>query len=863
MAIDRTNSKVLYVGGSLGGVWKTTNGGNSWTPLTDFQPTLATGAIAVDPSNPNIVYVGTGDPNSHGYNYFGAGILKSTNGGSSFAQLAADTFEGLSVAKLIIDPVNPAILYAGTARGFSGGHGHVPPPRRASFGIYKSVDGGVHWVRLTGAPAGDVRDVKMHPTSSNVIYATFDFSDEGGGASGIYRTADGGQSWVPMGGTGLPATGFGRISMAIAPSAPETLYAAFESTAFGADLLNIFKTTNAGASWSAMSRPVSGFGAPKICTCDFTNVLSISPTDPNIVFFGGASLYRSTNGGSSWIDMTRQSQTGSNVGGMQGDVLAIEFDPSNPSHVIVGSDGGIFASVDTGNSWLGGLNSNLSLSQFYSIAVAPGDDGHILGGSQDKGVLLRRSATVWDYVSYGDGGEMQIDPVTPTTLYHPDISLSFERSDDDGRTWQTKETGLVKTDRFRFNVNPLAIDPMNPHTLYLGSQRLYRTTNRGDSWSPISGDLTNGGFNETISAVAIGKASASTIYVGTSDGNLQVTTNGGSTFSNLNSGLPQRFISRIVVDSANSQTAYCAVSSFHTGHIFKTTNTGGLWSDISGNLPDVPVNALAVDPLNSNHLYAGTDAGVFVTTDGGTNWTVAGGNSLPHSPVFDVKISSATHAVFAATFGRGIFMLASGSVGGDPPGPPRNLTASTGATTVSLLWDQPLSGGAVSSYIIEAGSSSGLMDLAAFDTGNVATTFTASSVSAGTYYVRVRSRGLGGLSAPSSEVVFRLGATCTGGQLSAPSGLSSTVVGDTVDLTWRAPNSGTVSSYIIEAGSSVGLSNIVSNDTGSVNTSLMARGVAAGMYFVRVKATNACGLSGASNEVVITVGQVPRIPLVG
>lgn len=289
----------MYVGGSLGGVWKTTNGGSSWTPLTDFQPSLATGSIALDLTNPNTIYVGTWDTNSSGFNYFGIGILKSTDGGASFTQLAANTFQGLSISRLVIDPTNPQTLYAGGARGFAGGQGHVAPPKRGAYGVYKSIDGGSNWTRLTGVPAGDIRDVKMDPTNPKIIYAAVDFSDEPIAPSGIYKTTDGGATWMPVGGTGFPTTGFGRIGLAIAPSAPQTLYAALESTLFGADLLNIYKSVDGGVSWITLTRPVSGFGSPKICTCDFTNVLAVSPTNPNVVFFGGASLFRSTDGGSS------------------------------------------------------------------------------------------------------------------------------------------------------------------------------------------------------------------------------------------------------------------------------------------------------------------------------------------------------------------------------------------------------------------------------------------------------------------------------------------------------------------------------------------------------------------------------------
>lgn len=352
--------------------------------------------------------------------------------------------------------------------------------------------------------------------------------------------------------------------------------------------------------------------------------------------------------------MTVQSQRNSTTGGMQGDVLAIEFDLRNPNRVVVTSDGGVFASPDTGNSWAG-FNSNLSLTQFYHIALHPTDDNYVFGGSQDKGVLIRKTVTNWDYVSFGDGGDVQIDFAHPSTLHHPDIFMSFERSDDGGQTWQKKETGLNKDDRSIF-IMPVTMDPSDSATLYLGSYRLYKTTNRGENWSPISGDLTNGESFNAISAIAIAKSSSATIYVGTSDGNLYVTTNGGATFRSIRAGLPLRFISRIAVDPVNAQIAYVSLSGFGSGHVFKTTNGENTWSDISGNLPDIPVNALTLDPFVPSIVYIGTDNGVFVTTDGGATWAAVGPDTLPHSPVFDLKTNK-TGSLVAATFGRGAFKL--------------------------------------------------------------------------------------------------------------------------------------------------------------------------------------------------------------
>lgn len=644
-AIDPKNPNTIYIGAAMGGVWKTTDGGSSWSPLTDFQPSLATGSIVIDPKDSNIIYIGTGEGNLSLDNYFGAGILKSTDAGVTFSQFAEKSFQGVSIADLAIDPDNTNILYAGVTFGRAGVNGGLATtlsPR----GVYKSTDSGRSWNQLS-APTGDVTDIEMHPTNRQIIFAAYNSFGNSNQVGGLYRTTDSGATWSLVGGNGFPTTMMGRISFGLAPSAPNIIYAAIEERDPNrnlGDLKGLFKSIDGGANWIATTRPPAG-GFGNICQCFYDNEITISPTDPNILFFGGVPLYLSRDGGATWSNA-------SDLGGLHADVHAIEFDPSNPRRVVVGNDGGVWLTEDLGTSWKN-INANLAITQFQYVDIHPSNADFVIGGTQDNGTMIRQSNNnTWTHSRGGDGGAVLVDFKNPNTLYHTFFRVSFERSENGGLGWFGRTRGLITSDRSLFYA-PVAMNPVDPQILYFGTFRLYRTTDRGDFWSPISSDLTQG--QGSISAIAIAN-NQTTIYVGTSDGNLQTSTNNGTTFTNSTIGLPVRYITRIAVEPADPKIVYLTVSGFDTGHVFKSTDGGLSWKDISGNLPNIPTNAIVVDSSVANKLYVGTDIGVFVTTDGGVTWSeVAQG--LPNSAVFDLKINNQTNTLVAATHGRGVFKL--------------------------------------------------------------------------------------------------------------------------------------------------------------------------------------------------------------
>jgi len=683
LAIDPRHSNVVYLGTAMGGLWKTTNGGASWLPLTDGQPSLAIGALALAPSNPNIIYAGTGEPSPGLDNYYGMGLLKSTDGGHSWQLLGQDIFSGVAISAIAVHPTNPNLLYVATAR--TGVTGSNLPVR----GIFRSQDGGKTWKGLLGCrDCWGASDLLLDPTDPNVLYAAF-------WAIGILKTTDGGHTWSRLT-QGLPDKNFDRIELALAPAQTNVLYAGYEYRIPGRFRGGIvFKSDDGGKSWTWLDK------TPNYCTsqCWYDNVIAVDPKNADVVYIGGSANYiwqpvthvkgvviRSTNGGASWEDLTPNDTPNHTL---HPDVHAIAIDPQNPNIIWVGNDGGVWRSNDGGKTWQD-RNTNLATLQFTGVGVHPTNANVLFGGMQDNNKARTTGNRAWEALDVGDGGYAAIDPFNPNFYYGSRFGISFQRNEKGGSAavadWPIKIQGIDKHDRTLFYA-PFALDPSTPGVLYFGTHRLYRSTNRGDSWTPISGDLTKGQkTNGRISTIAVAPSDPKTIYVGTSDGNVQVTVNGGSSWHNVtHPPLPNRWVSHIGVDPKNPKAAYVVFNGFNThtpntpGHVFETSDGGTTWQDISGNLPDVPALSIALDPHQRGVLYLGTDVGVFRTLDGGAHWTLFG-RGLPAVPVVDLHITGKGTALIAATHGRSVYRIALASAGATPTATPASPTPLPGAT---------------------------------------------------------------------------------------------------------------------------------------------------------------------------------------
>ncbi len=656
IAIDPTNTKIVYLGAAQGGVWKTTNGGTTWTELTDTQSSLAVGSIAIDPANHLNIYVGTGEENFSGDSYYGAGILKSTNGGASWTQICGpfcgpvgqDGYYGggARIGGLAIHPTNSSVLLAAVQLLYKDG-------------IYRSADGGATWTQVLGGNPGTA--VVFDPSNGNIAFAALGDSFSGG-TEGVYKSTDGGLTWSAVNGTGttaLPLQNAGRIVLAMAPSNPNAIYAGVDNLSTSG-LLGFFRTTDGGNSWTPLT------STPDYCTpqCWYDHVIAVQPTNSNVVYAGGAfstTLVRSLDGGTTWATLQSAEQGGL----IHADVHALTFTPDG-TQLFVGSDGGAYSTLQPAandpafTAW----NNTLGITQFYpGLAIHPTNPAIALGGTQDNGTLLYSGSPTWNQVTCGDGGYTAIDPVTPSTMYATCQDINILKSTASGApgTWSASVAGISTSDRSQF-IPPLVIDPSMPERLYFGTYRVYQTANEASSWTAISPNLTNGG---NLTTMAVAPTDSNTVYTGSSDSQVFVTSNAGAGASaawrNITTGLPPRFITQVAVDPKSAETAYVTFSGFTgfgdtLGHVFKITSGSTEWADISGDLPNTPVNSIVIDPDLPGYLFAGTDVGVFYTTNGGGSWNslVSG---LPRVAVLGLTLNNTSYTLRAATHGRGVWDL--------------------------------------------------------------------------------------------------------------------------------------------------------------------------------------------------------------
>lgn len=655
-AFHPTNPQIVYVGTATGGVWKTTNGGSSYFPLTDSQEPFSIFSLAIDNTNPNIIYAGTGELAG----YYGGGVLKSTDAGASWTLLGTTEFAGLVVTSIMISPHNPSTIFVSTALPRTYGEQAEIP------GVYRSTNGGQTWQSMLKCQQqcwGFTDLVIENNSNPLVLYAALS-------SAGIWRSADNGSTWSKL--TNFPDRGYRRIELGIGQGTGSgILYAGLEAfdqngRPFGA----VFKSTDRGANWTHLQQ------APNYCSgqCNYDNIIAVDPRNANVVYLGGSFIssntgwggvvHKSTDGGQTWRDMTPGDVPERMV---HPDMHAIAFDPTNPDIVWIGNDGGVFRSLNGGQTWEN-RNGNLETLQFVNIGVHPTNPDVVFGGLQDN-AKARFNGTFWEGLDGGDGGYSEIDPFIPSIWYGTnwsatDIGIRFHRNDFGGTPegWVIKDTGLNVSDRMEFYV-PFELDRSTPGVLYLGTHRLYRTTNRAETWAPISGDLTKGG-DGSISTIAVAPSDPKTIYVGASDGSLQSTSNTGANWTNrTRAPLPNRYVSDIAVHPTDPAIVYAVFNGYNThtpaapGHVFMSTNGGQSWQDVSGNLPDLPVLTIVIDPEQPDHIYIGTDLGVFRSITGGRTW-VAYSNGMPFVPVYDLELNQPNRMLWAGTYGRGVFRLA-------------------------------------------------------------------------------------------------------------------------------------------------------------------------------------------------------------
>ncbi|MDQ1465799.1 MAG: hypothetical protein QOH10_214 [Actinomycetota bacterium] len=679
LATDPTNSNVAYAGSAGGGVWKTTDGGVTWNPRFDAAPSLSIGALAVDPLNAQVVYAATGEANNNPDGYYGAGLFKSTNGGTSWAKLAGTQFDSCHLADIAIKPgTSTTLLLAVQGRpawtvGVSGlDYGaDGPSDCNSRQGIYRSIDSGVSWTRvLTGTPS----DLAVSPLAPTVWYG-------GLRDGGVWKSTNSGQTWAQL--PGLPTTG-GRVALAAAPNNAARLYAFIaEANPHGNDLLGAWTSPDSGSTWTPITVPSDFCNLGDSPQCDYDLVVTVDPTTSNTFYAGGINLYKFTNAGAvaTQIGQFKGNYTAPDV--VHVDFHAFALDASQ--RLWIGNDGGVYRTADSGTHFAN-LNADLEITQFSSVA------GWLpIGGTQDNGSQYFNSGTTWLQYMDGDGGPAAINPQNEYETYGQFHSLAVFKSLDADQSVSLSDFGIpVGTPRLFYS--PVEMNPAQPASLYGGTTRIYHSANSGQTWLSYSPDFLSG--KGRVTAIGVAPSSKTTLYAAAADTtglatDLQRTADGGASWTPSGAGLPLAFTNEIVVDPKNADRVYVGMGGFGHGHVFASVNGGASWTDVSGNLPDISVNSLVADFRTSPPtLYAANDVGVFASTDGGANWARFG-TGLPNVVVNDLALDAQSHILVAGTYGRSVWAAFADGVA-TAPGNDAFQSASPITGTSGGMWDTSL-----------------------------------------------------------------------------------------------------------------------------------------------------------------------------
>lgn len=677
-AVHPGKPSTYFVATSSGGVWKTTNAGTTYQPIFDQESSYSIGCITIDPKNTNILWVGTGENNNQRSVAYGDGVYKSEDGGATWKNVGLKQSE--HIGKIIVDPRNSSVVYVAAIGPLwsSGG----------DRGVYKTTDGGETWEAvLTIDEHTGVTDLIMDPRDPDVLYAAafqrrrHVFTYVGGGpGSDLYKTEDGGQTWTKAN-RGLPSVDKGRIGLAISPADPEVLYALVEAQDGKG---GFFRSTNRGASWEKRSgHTTSG---------NYYVEIVPHPTDPDIIFSMDTWLQWSTDGGRSFNMVNEQYKHVDNH--------CMWIDPQDTDHYLVGCDGGIYESWDAAQTW--DFKANLPITQFYKVAV---DDSkpfyYVYGGTQDNFSMGGPSRTRsrngipnsdWFITNGGDGFESQVEPDNPNVVYAQSQYGNLVRFDRaSGESMGIQPQPRDGEDEYRWNWDaPLAVSEHEPTRIYFAANKLFKSDDRGNSWQVISEDLTrqvdrntlpvmgriqsidavakNGSTSPygTIVAFSESPVNPDVLWVGTDDGLIQVTSNGGDSWTTIDAnrieGVPERTYVNAVLASQHDENVVYAVFNHHKygdfkPYVYKSNDKGKSWQAITNNLPERgSAYSIAEDHMDPDLLFVGTEFSCFFSNNGGTNWKKLSAG-LPTIAVRDIAIQKRENDLVLATFGRGFYIL--------------------------------------------------------------------------------------------------------------------------------------------------------------------------------------------------------------
>ena len=675
IAVHPDNPAVMYVGVASGGVFKTENGGASFTPIFDKQTSYSIGTVTLDPRNPSTIWVGTGENNSQRSVAYGDGVYRSDDAGKSWKRMGLERSE--HIARILVDPRNSDVVYV-AAQGPLWADG-------GERGLFKTTDGGKTWNSLmTVSERTGVTDVVMDPRNPDVLIAAtwqrrrhFYTLINGGPESAMYRSTDAGKTWKKIT-TGIPSGALGRIGLAMSPKNPDIVYATVEASATDA---GVYRSSDNGLSWEKRS--------PYTAQPMYYGTLFADPFNAQRLYAVDVQNQVSDDGGATWRGLGER--------GKHVDNHYIWVDPRHADHIINGNDGGLYQTWDAGKSWI--FYANLPIAQFYDIDVSNNAPFYMVcGGTQDNSSLCGPAAvrsntgilnTDWFITNGGDGFVSRVDPTDPNTVYAESQGGGMVRLDvktGEAISIVPNEARGEAPSRWNWDT-PIIISPHSHTRIYTASQRLYRSDDRGNSWKPISGDLTrhldrnalpvmgkvwgpdaiaknqSTAFYSNISTIAESSKTDGLLYIGTDDGLVQVTEDGGAHWRKADSlpGVPgNAYVQRLITSKHEAKTVFAALNNHQNGdfapYLLKSSDAGRSWVSIAGDLPKRgTVYTIAEDHVDPKLLFAGTEFGAFVSKDGGAHWLKIPG--LPTIQVRDMAIQRQNDDLVLATFGRGIYVI--------------------------------------------------------------------------------------------------------------------------------------------------------------------------------------------------------------
>ena len=700
IAVHPTKRSTWYVAVGSGGLWKTTNAGITWTPVFDDQPSYSIGTVALDPNNPDVVWVGTGENVSGRHVGWGDGVYRSRDGGRSWERVGLEASQ--HIGKILVDPRNGNVVYV-AAEGplwSSGGE----------RGLYKTADGGGTWTQVLAIDENTgVTDIEFDPSDPDVLYAAAYQRRRhvwallaGGPESGIYKSTDAGESWRRMD-RGLPRGDMGKIGLAVTGADPDLVYATIEADD---DERGFYRSEDKGESWERRNSYISGGTGPH-----YYQEIEASPQDPDLVYQMDVFLHVTRDGGAN-IDFLGTGRE------KHSDNHALWIDPIDGMHLIAGTDAGLYETFDEGTTWR--HFPNLPISQFYKLSLDNSEPFYdILGGAQDLGTLIGPSRTMnaegvrnrdWYAPMGADGYAVQFDPADNNTLYlqtQQGNLYRYDRRSEEALDIQPQPAPGDPPERWNWD-SPIFVSPHASNRLYFGSQRLWRSEDRGNSWTAVSGDLTrdqnryelemmgrvwsvdalydNGAMSlyGTLTGISESPVAEGVLYVGSDDGLIQVSEDGGQNWRAVESlpGVPDlSFINDVEASQHDAASVFAIADAHKTGdfspYVFESSDRGRTWRSIAGDLPaGTIVWAIEQDHVDPDLLFIGTDFGLYFTPNRGTNWIKLGGG-VPTTPFRDLELQRRDDDLVGATFGRGFYVL-------DDYSPLRNIAA--GGLTASTLF---------------------------------------------------------------------------------------------------------------------------------------------------------------------------------